>query len=164
MSRATDVHFNIREARPSDRAAILALVPRLRDFGPSPLRPATSLDRAETEALSRALDALPASASLLVAEHEEAAVGIAGVAYMDTATDYFTRETHGHLAILIVAAAAEGQGVGRALMDAVERWGRARGHRFITLNVFATNGHARRFYERAGYAPDTVRYVKELVE
>jgi GNAT superfamily N-acetyltransferase len=164
LSDVAKVQLKIRDARPSDRAAILALVPRLRDFGPSALRPAAALDRAETEALGRALDALPENAALIVAERADRSAAIAGVAYMETAIDYFTRESHAHLGILIVAGSAEGHGVGRALMDAVERWARGKGHRFITLNVFSTNDRARRFYERSGYVPDTVRYAKELTE
>ena len=86
----------------------------------------------------------------------------AGVAYAETATDYFTGERHGHLAILIVAEGGEGRGVGRALLAAVEAWAAARGYRYVTLNVFAANARARSVYERAGYVPDTVRYAKEL--
>lgn len=154
--------IRIRDARASDRADVLALVPRLRAFGPPPLRPVADLDRAEGDVLARALDALPATAALFVAERDESASKIAGVAYVETATDYFTREPHAHLAILSVADAVEGHGVGRALLAAVERWAEARDYRFVTLNVFANNERARHVYERAGYAPDTVRYAKEL--
>ena len=151
----------IRDARPEDREEILALVPRLRAFGAPPLRPVEDLDRAEVAALNRALDELPLHAAMFVAENSDDE-SIAGVAYMETATDYFTGEKHGHLAIISVAKRAEGRGVGRALLNAVDEWARARGYRFITLNVFEGNEHARRVYERAGYVIDTVKYVKEL--
>lgn len=156
------VEIRIRDARPSDRAPILALVPRLRAFGAGALRPAADLDRAEAEVLARVVTTLPDGATLLVAERRTPETEVVGVAYAETATDYFTREQHGHLAILSVAESVERQGVGRALLDAVEAWARARGHRFITLNVFAGNDRARHVYERAGYAPDTIRYAKEL--
>jgi RimJ/RimL family protein N-acetyltransferase len=32
----------------------------------------------------------------------------------------------------------------------------------LTLNVFAGNARARGVYERLGYAPETLRYVKAL--
>jgi GNAT superfamily N-acetyltransferase len=156
------VEIRIRDARPSDRDPVLALVPRLRSFGPGELRPASDLDRAESEVLARVITSLPEGARLLVAEAEGAEPAVVGVAYAETATDYFTREQHAHLAILSVAQAVEGQGVGRALLDAVEAWARALGRRFITLNVFADNDRARHVYERAGYAPDTIRYAKVL--
>jgi GNAT superfamily N-acetyltransferase len=56
----------------------------------------------------------------------------------------------------------EGKGVGRALLDAIEAWSVASRHRFLTLNVFVANAHAQKFYERAGYAPDTMRYYKKM--
>jgi GNAT superfamily N-acetyltransferase len=151
---------HVRAAAAADREALLALVPRLRAFGAVPLRPPAALDRAERAALAAALDAPRPDAALLVAATAEAPV--AGVALVQTAADYFTGEAHGHLAILVVAEAAEGRGAGRALLAAAEAWSAARGHRFLTLNVFAGNGRARAVYERAGFAPDTLRYYKEL--
>ena len=150
----------VRAAAAADHDAIVALVPRLRAFGAVPLRPQDALDRVERETLERALAAPAPDAALLVAELD--APGVVGVAYAHAATDYFTGERHAHLGILAVAEAAEGRGVGRALLDAVDAWARAQGHRFVTLNVFATNARARAVYERAGYAPDTLRYYKEL--
>jgi GNAT superfamily N-acetyltransferase len=158
MSSADEIH--IRPATLADRDFVLGLVPRLRAFGPPPLRPAEALDDAEVRALSRAFEALPEGAVLFVAEHPRE--GAVGAAYAETASDYFTQEKHGHLAILMVAEAGEGKGAGRALLAAVESWSAGQGHRFLTLNVFAGNSRARAVYERAGYAQDTVRYLKEL--
>jgi GNAT superfamily N-acetyltransferase len=151
---------HVRPATAADRAFLVGVVPRLRAFGPPPLRPADDMDRAEVEALERALDEPAPDAVLLVAELD--GVGPAGVALANTATDYFTHERHGHLSIIIVTEQGEGRGVGRALLDAVDAWAAAQGHRFITLNVFSGNRRARAVYERAGYAEDTVRYLKEL--
>ena len=158
--RAPRPRITIRDATAADRDFIVALVPRLRAFGPPPLRPPDALDHAERLTLERALDDPMPDALLVVAEL--AGVGRAGVAYAETWIDYFTGEQHGHLGILIVAEAAEGRGVGRALLEATEAWAAARGYRFVTLNVFADNAHARRVYERAGYVQDAIRYVKEL--
>ena len=149
----------VRKAVQSDHDFIVGVVPRLRAFGPAPLRPPDALDRAEREALERALASPADDAIMLVAELDGAP---AGVAYANTATDYFTGELHGHLDVIAVAEAGEGRGVGRALLAAVEEWSAARGHRFINLNVFAGNHRARGVYERAGYWQDTIRYVKEL--
>lgn len=150
----------VRPATSDDRDAALALVPRLRAFGTVPLRSAADLDRAEREALRGALAAPRADAAVLVADLP--GMPVAGLAYVHEAADYFTREVHGHLAILVVAGGAEGRGVGRALLAAAEEWAAGRGHRFLTLNVFAANVRARAVYERAGFAPDTLRYFKPL--
>jgi GNAT superfamily N-acetyltransferase len=162
VSAAPDAHrsFTVRPGDAGDRAAVLALVPRLRAFGPSTLRPPEALDAAERRTLDRFFDAPPAGTRLWVAAGADGAV--LGAAYAEPAADYFTREPHGHLGILAVAAGAEGRGVGSALIAAVERWAAEQGYRFVTLNVFATNARATALYERAGYRPDTVRYVKEL--
>ena len=111
--------------------------------------------------MKKALDSPPAGSVVIVAE-SDAMHGVAGVAYIETQTDYFTREQHGHLAILSVARKAEGHGVGRALLEAVDEWTRARGYRFVTLNVFGGNERARRVYERAGYQVDAVKYLKQM--
>lgn len=152
--------ITVRPATDADRPFVLGLVPRLRAFGPSPLRPAEALDSAERRTLEKAFDALPEGSILLIGEHP--AEGPLGMAYAETGTDYFTKEAHGHLTILAVHESGEGRGVAPALLEAVERWAAGRGHRFVTLNVFARNARARAAYEKAGYAPDIVRYLKEL--
>lgn len=158
--RPASHQITIRPATAADRAFVLDLVPRLRAFGPSALRPSEALDSAERRTLERAFDALPGGAVLLIGEHP--AEGALGMAYAETATDYFTREAHGHLAILAVAESGEGRGVAPALLAAVERWAADQGYRFVTLNVFAGNARARAAYEKAGYGPDIIRYIKEL--
>jgi ribosomal protein S18 acetylase RimI-like enzyme len=155
-----DAPFFVREAHPGDRAAVVDLVPRLRAFGPPPLRPPEALDAGERRTLDAFFDAPPGGARLWVAEAAEGAV--LGFAYAEPAVDYFTGETYGHLGILAVAAEAEGRGAGRALIETFERWAADSGFRFVTLNVFADNARAVAFYERAGYRPDTLRYVKEV--
>ena len=72
----------VRAATAADREFVLGVVPRLRAFGPPPLRPAAALDRAERDALAHALAVPSDDALLLVAE----AGGVpAGVAYAQTA-------------------------------------------------------------------------------
>jgi GNAT superfamily N-acetyltransferase len=150
----------LRPATEADRDFALGLVPRLRAFGPSTLRSPEDLDGAERRVLGAAFDRLPEDAVLLVAEHPQD--GPLGVAYAVTQTDYFTQEAHGHLAILAVAEAGEGRGVGRALMTAVEAWAVGRGYRLLTLNVFEENQRARNLYERNGFGVDMLRLIKKL--
>ena len=88
--------------------------------------------------------------------------GVIGAAYAECLIDYFSRERHGHLGILVVSEAAQGRGVGQALLMCVESWGHEQGFRLLTLNVFFANEGARRFYERAAFSPDFVRYIKPL--
>jgi GNAT superfamily N-acetyltransferase len=150
----------IRPATEADPAFALSLVPRLRSFGEVPLRAAADLDAAERRTLDKAFDELPAGAVLLVAEHPRD--GALGFAYAVTTTDHFSQMVHGHLAIIAVAEAGEGRGVGRSLIAAVEAWALDRGYRLLTLNVFEGNARARALYERNGYAVDMLRCIKEL--
>jgi GNAT superfamily N-acetyltransferase len=50
-------------------------------------------------------------------------------------------------------------GTGRALMDQVLAKVSGAGYQSITLWVLEENARARRFYERAGFAPDDARHV-----
>ena len=151
--------MNIRPAMQSDEAAVLALVPRLHAFKPATFRSADVLDAGESRTLRRFFAEPATGARLWVAEANGAVIG---AAYVETATDYFTAEPHGHLGILVVAEDAQGSGVGRSLMATVEDWARNEGFRFISLNVFADNDRAISLYEKRAYRPDFVRYVKQL--
>ena len=50
-----------------------------------------------------------------------------------------------------VAPEGRGQGVGRALLDAAESWGRDQGSTTAYLSVTEGNSPAQRLYRRAGY-------------
>jgi ribosomal protein S18 acetylase RimI-like enzyme len=47
-------------------------------------------------------------------------------------------------------------------MDAAERWARGRGYALMQLNVVVQNEAARGLYERLGYRPEWLKYIKEL--
>jgi ribosomal protein S18 acetylase RimI-like enzyme len=76
--------------------------------------------------------------------------------------DYFTDHPRAYVDNLVVAEEFEGKGVGRALLDHVERWARDNGYREVVLDVFAGNQRAIAFYERQGYRPDHIRMAKPL--
>ncbi|MEO8635240.1 MAG: GNAT family N-acetyltransferase [Gemmatimonadales bacterium] len=87
---------------------------------------------------------------------------VLGFLFVVTRTDYFTHEPFAYVEDLALAAAAEGKGLGRRLMEEAEGWARDRGFRHIGLSVWAQNSRARGFYERLGYQPETMKYLKEL--
>jgi GNAT superfamily N-acetyltransferase len=160
MSPARRTEWRVRPARPSDRAFLLGITPRLaQGFELPPWRTASEVVQAESAALENALRPGTEQAVLLVAEDPEGEPG--GYVYVDVETDYFGR-THAHIEILAVSSASEGRGAGRTLVEAAEGWARSEGIDLITLNVFADNRRARTLYERLGYAPETLHYVKPL--
>lgn len=63
---------------------------------------------------------------------------------------------------LAVRADAEGQGVGRFLLEAVEHWGRHQGAREIMLKTSWFNDRARAFYADLGFREDHVALVLSL--
>lgn len=156
--------WTIRPATPGDRDGVMALLSRLEDFGLPPNVAPGSIAAGEARALGDAFDAMASleatGAALFVAESPTAA--ILGLLFLETRTDYFTGERHGHVGVLAIAREAEGLGLGRALLASADAWARARGYDRITLHVFERNGRARALYERAGYAPDLVRYRRDL--
>lgn len=157
---SSDSKVSVRPAREGDAEFILALVPRLVEFGPPPWYEAARMTATDREVLGRVLEETPAGSAVFVAEDEWGAR--LGFVHLNTMTDYFTREEVGHVSDLVVAPRGEGRGVGRALMSAGEGWARGRGYRLLTLGVFAGNARARRLYERLGFGEDIVKYVKEL--
>lgn len=60
--------IRIRRATLADESFLLDLIPRLRAFGPGPLRPPEAMDGAEQDAVRRALRSPSAETVLLVAE------------------------------------------------------------------------------------------------
>jgi len=150
----------IRPATASDASWLLPLSARLHDFGPPPWRPRADMDAAVARSIGEALERPGADALVLVAEDPEGRP--LGFVHLHSLTDYFTGEVHGHVSDIVVAAEAEGRGVGRSLMAAGEEWSRGRGHRVLTLNVFDENSRARALYDRLGFSPDTLRMVKVL--
>ena len=114
----------------------------------------------DTQVLTERLSTQAPGVAIFIAEDETAAS--LGFIHLITATDYYTRERHGHIADIVVAGEGEGRGVGRALMAKGEEWARGQGYRWLTLNVFVKNLHAREVYKRLGYGEDIMSYVKEL--
>jgi ribosomal protein S18 acetylase RimI-like enzyme len=86
----------------------------------------------------------------------------AGCAFLVTLVDYFNDRQHAHLSVLAVSKAAEGKGVGSALLDASEQWARDRQSDRLTLSALVTNARARALYERKGFGGEYIRYVLPL--
>jgi ribosomal protein S18 acetylase RimI-like enzyme len=150
----------VRAARAGDAEFILSLVPRLAEFDLPSWRDAAVMTAAEQNVIANALATPKQTEAIFVAEDDDTQP--LGFVHVVTSIDYFTREAHGHVSALVVAPQGERRGTGRALMHECEEWSRTRGYSLLTLNVFARNTRAIRFYERLGYGADTLKYAKEL--
>lgn len=160
MDQAPRTEWRVRPARPSDRTFILGVTPRLaQGFELPSWRTAREIVEAESATLEEMLRSGAGRAALLVAEDGEGEPG--GYVHVNVEIDYFDR-TFAHIGILAVSSEAEGRGAGRTLVEAAEAWARSEGLDLISLNVFANNARALSLYQRLGYAPDTLHYVKPL--
>jgi GNAT superfamily N-acetyltransferase len=152
--------MKIRPATANDRAFVVASVPRLVAFEPPSFRPRDEIITAETRTIEAFFASPPAGSALMIAESDDCSP--MGFVYLERLRDYFTLEDHGHISMIVVTEAAEGRGVGAALMRAAEDWARREGYRRLTLTVFDANSRARTLYEHLGYLPETLRYIKVL--
>jgi len=153
--------LRIRPAVERDRAFILGLVPELLAFGPPTWRNHREMVDVDTRVLDAALARRLEGSTVLIAENGDAVP--LGFIHLTGEQDYYLQGTCGHVADIVVTPAARGRGVGRALLDAAERWSKDQGYTLLTLNVFVDNRGPQSLYEEAGFHPEVIKYVKPLV-
>ena len=61
-----------------------------------------------------------------------------------------------HIDDFCVEEGLRGRGIGTALFQYVQNYARSRGCHNLTLNVWALNGRARKFYEKCGLVPQKI--------
>ncbi|MBD3882239.1 GNAT family N-acetyltransferase [Phormidium tenue FACHB-886] len=154
-------NFVMRSAVVNDRAFILDLVPRFVERTAPRWRTLEQVTGTIAQDLEETLAALPADRAIFIAEDWQG--NRLGFISLGTVTDLFTQEPCGYISDLAVIAAAEGQGVGRALMHAGEAWARQQGYRLLTLNAFPQNERARSLYRQLGFEEDLIKYIKPLL-
>jgi len=141
-----DAELQIREATGDDAAA---LSPLLAELGyPTP----PDLVRARLEAVAE-LDG-----HALVATRAGRVVALATVQQ----TRYLHRPPDMRLTSLVVSSTERGTGIGRRMMDEVERRGRAEGCARVELTSGSTRAAAHAFYEHLGYEAQSRRFARPL--
>lgn len=97
----------------------------------------------------------------LVAVQDADVLGVAGA----TLSWYYEKDgIYSRLAVLAVSSTARGLGIGRQLVEAIERWSASKGAREVFVNSGFHRGDAHSFYERCGYSRTGFRFVKRLDE
>ncbi len=156
----TDQSFTIRMARAADVDAMLAILPRLGEFELAPWRLPEHLWGDDAKLLR---EVFAGSAPQCFAQVAQAHGGeILGMTLVTMQPEFMSHEPSAHLEAIAVAPAAEGMGVGRALLDSCEAEAKQRGADSMTLHVYATNDRARAIYERRGYQIEIQRCTKLL--
>jgi GNAT superfamily N-acetyltransferase len=132
----------------------------MHEFGPPPWRDVRVMDAAVAAQWARELASPTPGSAFLVAE--DALGSPVGFVWLKTERDYFIDMPVGHVIDIAVTKAGEGRGIGRALLDAADRWAEANGYPWLTLHVFEGNDRARRVYEKHGYVPEWTRMLKRV--
>ncbi|HJU07745.1 MAG TPA: GNAT family N-acetyltransferase [Rhodanobacteraceae bacterium] len=152
--------LHIRPAHAGDDEFILSLVERFVDFELPAWRKRNDCANGIRRDLKRALDQLPASETLFVAEDENGER--LGFLRVQKTRDFFSGRANCHVSDIAVAPGCEGRGVGRTLLAHAEAWAKKQRCTLITLAVFPRNTRARELYERAGFAEDLLRLAKRV--
>ena len=134
------------------------LAARLSAFELPPWRAPRDIGDADSQAMIAAAASGNPDDEVLIAERGGEVVGCLHVLAV---TDFFGLR-HGHVSVIATTEAAEGSGVARRLMEHAEEWTAARGLPLLTLNMFAGNARARRFYEVAGFRVEMVKFAKQV--
>ena len=152
--------IDLRPATAADRDFIEGLSPRLSGVDGPPWHDRAAMDGFQDRYFAATFREIEEGALTLVAWAVEG--HRLGYVHMRPGKDGVTDEPCGYVSLLALDKEVEGQGVAHRLMEAAEAWARDRGYRFLSLDVFAHNLHAVRFYERRGFQAETLRMVKPL--
>jgi ribosomal protein S18 acetylase RimI-like enzyme len=117
-----------------------------------PVRPSDESWVLERKEMLKELDG--GGAFVLVARRRGQPIGYAYVIVEGPDPVWYTGDSHALLASLVVADGARGNGVGSALMDAVDAELERRGVEDVEIGVDTGNEAAVRLYEERGYRPD----------
>ena len=152
--------MKIRNAKASDGEAMLALMPRLAEFQIPDGRIPEHLYKDDRKLMQRWLAGDVSDCLVQVAVDDDEQV--LGFTLTRLRPEALSHEPSAHLEAIAIASAAEGKGVGKALLESNEKNAQDHGARSMTLHVISTNQRAREFYERSGYFGEMLRYIKKI--
>jgi GNAT superfamily N-acetyltransferase len=141
------VGLTIRDARPADAEAIAGLLGQL--GYPT-----------EGRAVEVRLERLRIVGDRIVVADADGSV--AGLAHLQVTPALEYERPAAKLAALVVDESHRGEGIGRALVDAVEAEARARGCALLFVTTAARRGDAHEFYRRVGLDETGKRFAKYL--
>jgi GNAT superfamily N-acetyltransferase len=149
---------HVRPYSPDDRVFVLGLAARL-TIGMPPWRDPKRCISAVQSWIAGSVSQHGNATMVFVAEDEHGErLGFATV----THETHFTGERQTSIGELATSEAAEGHGVGRALIEACEQWARSQGDRVLALATGAANTRALGFYHHLGYRDEDIKLIKLL--
>jgi GNAT superfamily N-acetyltransferase len=150
--------IHVRPYLPDDRAFVLGLAPRLLIGMPDWRDPQLWLSAFQSW-ITLSIDQHEQQTMVLVAEDDQGErLGFATLSH----ETHFTGQHQAYVNELATSEAAEGRGVGAALIAACEQWAREQGHQILALSTGAANQRALGFYHHLGFRVEDVKLVKLL--
>jgi len=153
-----DSSIRVRPYVPADQPFVLSLAPRL-VIGIPPWRDPEKMLATVQRWLTNSIRHQGTETALFIAEGEQGErLGFASISH----DSHFTGERQANIGELAVSEAAEGHGVGHALVVVCEQWARDQGYTFLVLATGAANERARGFYHHLGFLEEDVTLMKLL--
>ena len=139
--------LKIREAKPGDAPRLVELIQELGHT-------VTEKQVRKNLAALRQADETP-----IVATLDKKVVGLVGMHRM---ISVHRPAPVGRIPVLVVAKEAQGLGLGRTLVDAVEQWCRKKGCQLVEVTSNDRRAAAHAFYRHMGYERSSIRFFKKL--
>ena len=86
------------------------------------------------------------------------------VGYVEARGGHFRRNAHRSHVVIGVRASHAGRGIGRRLLEELERWAADQGVLRLELTVMASNERAIGLYRKVGYEVEGTRFAAMLIE
>jgi len=151
--------FIIRNAKKADHTFILGQSRNLAETACLDWHSDSALNEMQDSYISEMLEETTVPHITLIAEKDG---NLLGFIHARSHRDSISEELCGTVPLLSVSPAAQGLGVGRKLLNEVEKWASKQGYGLLHLEVFANNTKALRFYEHIGFQRETLHMVKTV--
>lgn len=155
------MNYKIRSAIDSDLDQLLELVKRLGELELLPQRDSTMFWEGDAQGIKEWAAKKDPNREILVAAADDDATVLGFIMFVFT-QDWLSHEANVYIDALAVSDRAEGLGIGKGLLLAVEAVAKERGIRLLSLQVVGTNARARRLYQKMGYTEEVIRNTKFL--
>lgn len=149
----------VREAQEHDRSFIFELSPRLAEVAKLEWHTDDDVLEMQDDYIFEMLAATQKPSATFVAEANNEPIGFI---HVRTHKDSISGEVCGTIPLLAVSPKSQGLGVGKLLVEYVEKWATDLGCRLLHLEVFANNKKAYGFYQNLGFKPETVHMIKPI--
>lgn len=150
----------IRKMVDNDKDFILQLSTRFNEFEFMEWRDRRKMDESQLKIAKEAIENNDIDSDIFVAEDVEK--NLLGYLHMSKNIDFFTGVEQGYISSIAVSKDGEGKGIAKKLMEKAEEWSKEKGYKQLTLNVFASNDRAIKFYSKLNFENEILKMVKEI--